>query len=257
MAPSAPNAALVDAGMDLPSSIMAPANWRGSSGDEWPRSARSPARLAADASGSGRIVGSVPPSTRAQLTGSVAISAAFVAAAANTTGVEAIDSPHVDLGGALAEGRCCRVHAVEPHARLGYPSVGLGVARREHGGGVGRVLGGDLRLDAVLGLGVVGLGDLGERGCDRGVGDDVEMLGVGASGLRRREDRVQVAADPEEDAGSDEADDGDGADDGQDESAARHLHRRRDTVTTHGYSKPTWPWPAESLNGFPRSGGGI
>ena len=90
---SAPNAALVDAGMDLPSSIMAPANWRGSSGDECPRSARSPARLADDASGLGRIVGSAPPSTLVQVTGALAISAALVAAAANTTGVVAIGSP--------------------------------------------------------------------------------------------------------------------------------------------------------------------
>lgn len=36
--------------------------------------------------------GRVPPSTRAQVTGSVASSVAFVAAAANTTGVLAMDS---------------------------------------------------------------------------------------------------------------------------------------------------------------------
>ena len=90
---SAPKAALVDAGMDLPSSIMAPANCRGSSGDECPRSASRPARLADDASGLGRIVGSAPPSTRDHVTGALAISAAFVAAAANTTGVVAIGSP--------------------------------------------------------------------------------------------------------------------------------------------------------------------
>jgi hypothetical protein len=99
-AASAPNAAPVDAGIVLPSSIIAPANWRGSSGEECPRNAISPARLADDASGSGRMVGSVPPSTRAQVTGSLAISAALVAAAANTTGDVAIGSP-ASTSGAL------------------------------------------------------------------------------------------------------------------------------------------------------------
>jgi hypothetical protein len=98
LAASAPNAALVEAGIVLPSSIMAPANCRGSSGDEWPRSAMSPARLAEEASGSGRIVGRPPPSTLVQVTGSLATSAAVVAAAARTTGVEAMGSPTVTSG---------------------------------------------------------------------------------------------------------------------------------------------------------------
>ncbi|BDZ55905.1 hypothetical protein GCM10025870_29780 [Agromyces marinus] len=58
----------------------------------------SPARLAADASGSGSIAGSVPFRIRAQLTGSAATAWASVAGTANTTGEVAIEAPAVAFG---------------------------------------------------------------------------------------------------------------------------------------------------------------
>ena len=234
----APNAALVDAGMDLPSSIIAPANWRGSSGEECPRRASRPARLAEDASGSGRIVGSVPPSTRDQVTGSLAIAAAFVAAAANTTGVVAIGSPTSTSGGvwpsdaAVAVMRSSQTLDSGTQASASRPPEASTAAVSAESCGL---IDG---LDAGLGDGVEVLRDVGERRRDRGVGDDDELLAVGAAGVGGGEERVQVAADPEEDAGCDDADDRECGDDGKDERAPRLLRRGLDGVTPHGHSKP-------------------
>ena len=235
---SAPNAALVDAGMDLPSSIMAPANWRGSSGDECPRSARSPARLADDASGLGRIVGSAPPSTLVQVTGALAISAAFVAAAANTTGVVAIGSPTSTSGAvcpsdaAVAVMRSTQTLDSGTHASASTPPDAT---------------------TAAVSAESCGLITVSTQVSDASSKSFAMSASAGAMEVSAITTSCSLSRHPDSAAANsgfrwpptqrntpdaDDADDRERGDDGKYERAPRLLRRGLDGMTPHGHSKP-------------------
>ena len=217
---------------------MAPANWRGSSGDECPRSARSPARLADDASGLGRIVGSAPPSTLVQVTGALAISAAFVAAAANTTGVVAIGSPTSTSGAvwpsdaAVAVMRSTQTLDSGTHASASTPPEATTAAVSAESCGLITV------STQVSDASSKSFAMSASAGAMEVSAIDDEVLALEASRFGGGEQRVQVTADPEEDPGCDDADDRERGDDGKYERAPRLLRRGLDGVTPHGHSKP-------------------